>query len=123
MAEHSTTEEQPTLAREFFRNTGRSFLFMLRQQWFGVSMAILLALVILGFVWTSQGRSEGVGSRFWDPLLDFCIDALGADKILFGIDSPFAPSAVATDWLDAAPISEAQRRMIYQSNAERVFGL
>ena len=62
-------------------------------------------------------------AMFWDPLLDFCIDALGADKILFGIDSPFAPSAVATDWLDAAPISEAQRRMIYQSNAERVFSL
>ena len=62
-------------------------------------------------------------AMFWDPLLAFCISVLGADKVLFGIDSPFAPSAAATDWLDAAPISASDRKAIYQDNAERVFSL
>jgi 5-carboxyvanillate decarboxylase len=62
-------------------------------------------------------------AMFWDPLLTFCISVLGADKVLFGIDSPFAPSAAATDWMDAAPISASDRKAIYQDNAERVFSL
>jgi len=62
-------------------------------------------------------------AMFWDPLLEFCISVLGSDKILFAIDSPFAPTVAATEWLDAAPISESDRRKIYQENAERVFSL
>ena len=62
-------------------------------------------------------------AMFWDPVLEFCIAVLGADRILFGIDSPFAPAARGTEWLDAAPIAGADRRRIYQDNAERVFSL
>lgn len=62
-------------------------------------------------------------AMFWDPLLTFCISVLGADNVIFAIDSPFAPSDAATDWLDAAPISDADRTKIYQTNAERVFSL
>lgn len=62
-------------------------------------------------------------AMFWDPVLEFCIAAVGADRILFGIDSPFAPAARGTEWLDAAPISDTDRRRIYQENAERVFSL
>ena len=43
--------------------------------------------------------------------------------MIFAIDSPFAPSVAATDWLDTAPISAADRKKIYQTNAERVFSL
>ena len=62
-------------------------------------------------------------AMFWDPVLTFCHTVLGADRILFAIDSPFAPSDRATQWMDAAPVSAADRRKIYQENAERVFSL
>jgi len=62
-------------------------------------------------------------AMFWDPVLALCIDALGVDRIMFAVDSPFASSEQGTRWLDNAPISAADRRMIYQENAERVFSL
>jgi len=62
-------------------------------------------------------------AMFWDPVLTFCHSVLGPERILFGIDYPFAPSAVATRWMDAAPLPAADKRMIYQENAERVFSL
>ena len=62
-------------------------------------------------------------AMFWDPVLTFCHSVLGPERILFGIDHPFAPSAVATRWMDAAPLSDADKRMIYSENAERVFSL
>lgn len=62
-------------------------------------------------------------AMFWDPVLTLCIDALGVDRIMFAVDSPFASSEQGTRWLDNAPISAAERRMIYQENAERVFSL
>jgi len=62
-------------------------------------------------------------AMFWDPVLTLCIDALGVDRIMFAVDSPFASSEQGTRWLDNAPISAADRRMIYQENAERVFSL
>ena len=40
-----------------------------------------------------------------------------------GVDSPFASSEQGTEWMDAAPVSEADRRKIYQENAERIFSL
>ncbi len=62
-------------------------------------------------------------AMFWDPVLTLCVDALGAERILFAVDSPFASSEQGTRWLDNAPISDSDRRMIYQENAERVFSL
>lgn len=62
-------------------------------------------------------------AMFWDPVLTFCHSVLGPERILFGIDYPFAPSAVATRWMDAAPLPEADKRLIYHENAERVFSL
>ena len=65
------------MLREFLRNSRQSFVFMLRQQWFGISMVILLALVILGpminvFLWafTIRWRYPSLlptewGVRFW----------------------------------------------------------
>lgn len=63
--------------REFVKNTTRSFVYMLRQKWYGISMMILLALVILGpmlnvFFWafTERWRHPDLlpsewGLRFW----------------------------------------------------------
>jgi 2,3-dihydroxybenzoate decarboxylase len=60
-------------------------------------------------------------AMFWDPILKLSLEVLGSDRILFGVDYPYAPSAVGTRWLDAAPISEEVRRKIYSENAKRVF--
>ena len=62
-------------------------------------------------------------AMFWDPVLLFCISVLGADRIMFGVDSPFASSERGTVWMNAAPVSDADRRKIYQENAERIFSL
>ncbi|MEZ4675164.1 MAG: hypothetical protein R2932_13080 [Caldilineaceae bacterium] len=62
---------------QFFRNSRRSYAQMLRQEWYGFSMAVLLALVILGpmfnvFLWafTQRWRYPALlptewGIRFW----------------------------------------------------------
>ena len=66
------------------------------------------------FVITTSGM-------FWDPILELSLKVLGPERILFGVDYPFAPSDAGTRWLDDAPISHENRRMIYEENARRVF--
>ena len=57
------------------------------------------------------------------PPLLCALLALGADHILFGTDYPFEEIATATAFLDAAPISEADRVKIAHGNAERLLRL
>jgi 5-carboxyvanillate decarboxylase len=57
-----------------------------------------------------------------DPLaLRFCIDKIGADRIMWAIDYPFQPTAPAVKFIETAPLSDAERAKIAYSNAERVF--
>lgn len=57
-----------------------------------------------------------------DPLaLQFCIDKIGVDNIMWAIDYPYQPSAPAVAWIDAAPLSPQQREKICSLNAERIF--
>jgi len=60
---------------------------------------------------------------FWDPILMLCMEVLGADRILFGVDHPFASNTRGTQWLDNAPLSDEEKVKIYQTNSERVFRL
>ena len=62
-------------------------------------------------------------AMFWDPVFMFVHSVLGPERIMFGVDYPFAPSTPGTTWMDATPISDADKRMIYQENAERIFSL
>ena len=62
-------------------------------------------------------------AMFWDPILELSLKVLGPDRILFGVDYPFAPSAAGTRWLDSAPIEHEVRKKIYSENANRVFHL
>ncbi|MCB0108488.1 MAG: carbohydrate ABC transporter permease [Caldilineaceae bacterium] len=74
---HGTTSAENSLWRDFLQNSRRSFGQMLRQEWYGLSMAVLLALVILGpmlnvFLWafTQRWRYPALlptewGIRFW----------------------------------------------------------
>jgi 5-carboxyvanillate decarboxylase len=57
-----------------------------------------------------------------DPLaLKFCVDKLGADNIMWAIDYPYQESGPATQFMNDAPISDADKEKIYHGNAERVF--
>ena len=62
-------------------------------------------------------------AMFWDPVLMFCHSVLGPERLMFAVDSPFASSEQGTRWMDATPLSNSDKRKIYQENAERVFSL
>jgi 5-carboxyvanillate decarboxylase len=53
--------------------------------------------------------------------LEFSIQKIGVDRILWSIDYPFQPMAPAVTFLDSAAISAADRARIYSKNAERIF--
>jgi 5-carboxyvanillate decarboxylase len=57
----------------------------------------------------------------WNPVLKFCIDAIGADNIMWAIDYPYQGSKEATDFMNRAPISDADKKKIFHKNAERIF--
>ena len=59
----------------------------------------------------------------WAPAIMFAQLVLGVDRVLYAMDYPyqFNPSEVTT--LDAMPISPREKKMFFQSNAERVFSL
>jgi 2,3-dihydroxybenzoate decarboxylase len=59
----------------------------------------------------------------WAPVITFVQSVLGMDRVLYAMDYPyqFEPDEVtATDNL---PISDADKKKLFQTNAERVFGL
>jgi 2,3-dihydroxybenzoate decarboxylase len=64
--------------------------------------------------------TSGVASSA--PLLCSLL-ALGADHILFGTDYPFEKMSVACEFIENAPISEADREKISFRNAESLLHL
>ena len=57
-----------------------------------------------------------------DPLaLRYTIDKIGIDNVMWAIDYPYQPMAPAVDFMDAAPVTEAERHALYHGNAERIF--
>jgi 5-carboxyvanillate decarboxylase len=57
-----------------------------------------------------------------DPLaLDFTIRKLGIDSVMWAIDYPYQPTKPALQFMDSAPVSEAERARLYHLNAERIF--
>jgi 5-carboxyvanillate decarboxylase len=59
----------------------------------------------------------------WVPALKFCIEVLGADRIMWAVDYPYQETVEATQWLDNAPISLEDKAKIFHRNAEHVFRL
>lgn len=57
------------------------------------------------------------------PALRLSLDVLGAERILFAADFPYEDDAEAVRFMDGAGVTEAERKMIYRTNAERVFKL
>jgi len=51
------------------------------------------------------------------------VEELGIDRVLFAADWPFENSAEAVAGMEAAPLSDEDKRKIFHTNAERVFKL
>ncbi|HEY5017737.1 MAG TPA: amidohydrolase family protein, partial [Streptosporangiaceae bacterium] len=59
----------------------------------------------------------------WHPALRFCIEAVGADNIMFAIDYPYQLTQGAVDFMNDAPITAEDKHKVYHRNAERIFGI
>jgi 2,3-dihydroxybenzoate decarboxylase len=59
----------------------------------------------------------------WEPPILYAQSVLGMDRVMYAMDYPyqFVPEEVAVT--DNLPIGEADKKKLYQSNAERVFKL
>jgi len=59
----------------------------------------------------------------WAPAIRFCQDVLGFDRVLYAMDYPyqFVPEDVKVT--DELPITEDERRLLYETNATRLFRL
>jgi 2,3-dihydroxybenzoate decarboxylase len=59
----------------------------------------------------------------WEPPILYCQKVLGVDRVLYAMDYPyqFVPEEVIVT--DDLPISAADKKKLYQTNAERVFDL
>ncbi len=62
------------------------------------------------------------GMNYEAPLM-LAHRVVGPDRILFAVDYPFEESEEPVRVVDGAPFPDEDRRKIYQTNAERVFGL
>ncbi|MBN9516662.1 MAG: amidohydrolase [Alphaproteobacteria bacterium] len=57
------------------------------------------------------------------PALRLSLDVLGVERILFAADFPYEDDAEAVRFMDSAAVTEAERKQIYETNAQRVFKL
>jgi 2,3-dihydroxybenzoate decarboxylase len=59
----------------------------------------------------------------WAPVITFVQSVLGMDRVLYAMDYPyqFEPDEVTAT--DSLPISDADKKRLFQTNAERVFRL
>jgi predicted TIM-barrel fold metal-dependent hydrolase len=62
------------------------------------------------------------GFFFLTPFLSALLE-VGADRILFAVDYPYADNRAGRAFLDSLPVSTADREKIAHGNAERLFGI
>jgi 2,3-dihydroxybenzoate decarboxylase len=59
----------------------------------------------------------------WQPAIEFCQKVLGVDRVLYAMDYPYQYLPEEVGFCDAMTISDADKKIFFQTNAERVFGL
>ena len=57
---------------------------------------------------------------FSDAALTCSIAEMGVERILFSVDWPFMNNATGRQWMDAAPVSDQDRTLIFGVNARRL---
>jgi predicted TIM-barrel fold metal-dependent hydrolase len=60
---------------------------------------------------------------FSDSALTCAIAEMGIERIMFSVDWPFQPNLAGRTWLDAAPVSEHDRALIFGGNATKLLRL
>jgi predicted TIM-barrel fold metal-dependent hydrolase len=60
---------------------------------------------------------------FSDSALTCSIAEMGVERIMFSIDWPFQPNLPGRRWMDAAPVSERDRTLIFGANAQKLLKL
>lgn len=58
-----------------------------------------------------------------DEPLRCALDALGSDRVLFSVDYPFEKPQEAGEWIEAAPLSDEERRLVCHDNAAALLGV
>ncbi len=59
----------------------------------------------------------------WAPAIMFCREVLGPDRVLYAMDYPYEYSIDEVRWQDDLPLTVAEKKRFYQTNAEDVFKL
>jgi 2,3-dihydroxybenzoate decarboxylase len=60
---------------------------------------------------------------FSDAALTCSIAEMGVERILFSVDWPFMDNVAGRKWMDAAPVSEPDRALIFGGNASKLLKL
>ena len=58
-----------------------------------------------------------------DSALQCAMAEMGEDRVLFSVDYPYEVTQESADWIERAPLTDAQREKICSRNAERVLRL
>jgi 5-carboxyvanillate decarboxylase len=66
------------------------------------------------FVITTSGVEDHLALRY-------SIDRIGIDNVLWAIDYPYQPQQPAVEFMETAPVSDAEKHQLYHGNAERIF--
>jgi len=59
----------------------------------------------------------------WEPVVSFCQSVLGMDRVLYAMDYPYQYLPAEVQVYDELPISTADKKKLYQTNAEMLFSL
>jgi predicted TIM-barrel fold metal-dependent hydrolase len=59
----------------------------------------------------------------WEPAIRFCIDALGADRVLYAMDYPYQQSSDEVAAYDRMKLTAEEKKLLMEDNARRVFNL
>lgn len=57
------------------------------------------------------------------PALMGAIGEMGPEAVMFSVDYPYESTAIAADFIEAAPLDDAARHLVCHGNAERIFQL
>jgi len=60
---------------------------------------------------------------FSDAALTCAIAEMGVERILFSVDWPFMDNAAGRKWMDAAPVNDHDRALIFGANARKLLKL
>ena len=59
----------------------------------------------------------------WAPAIMFAREVLGGDRVLYAMDYPYQYVAAEVTVHDTLPLGPADKKALFQTNAERVFRL